>query len=98
MDRLSILSVFYSILRCCYLSICLVVYYAMRFTFFVYTLFCSNPSDGFCLVVGCFVLTRIKTRVVFPERSPPQRRFCLSFQVVEETLSFAYGFNNVLYS
>ena len=34
MDRLSILSVFYPILRCCYLSICLVVYYAMRFTFF----------------------------------------------------------------
>ena len=66
---------------------------------FLYELIQKHHVLAFILSRDVFVLTRIKTRVVFPD--PPQPTpdegpslktsiFSLSFQVVRELLPFAY--------
>ena len=81
-----------------YLSFCLVLYYAIRFTFLcLHFVLMKSICFAFILSRDVFVLTRIKTRVVFPD--PPLLTpyegpsletsiFRFSFQVVREP--FAY--------
>ena len=81
-----------------YFSLCLVLYYAIRFKFtFICLHFVLTKSIWLAFVLSrdVFVLTRIKTRMVFPDRplltldegpSLETSIFPLSFQVVREPL------------
>ena len=91
----------------CPVSHCLVLYYAIRFTFLcLHFVLMKSIWLAFILSRDIFVLTRIKTRVVFPD--PPLLTpdegpsletsiFPLSFQVVREPLPFAYHWIHYLH-
>ena len=88
-------------------SHCLVLYYAIRFTFLcLHFGLMKSIWLAFILSRDVFVLTRIKTRVVFPDPlllTPDEGPlletsiFPLSFQVVREPLPFAYHWIHYLH-
>ena len=71
-----------------YLFICVELYYAMRFTFFVCTLFCWNPSDWllFCHVL---LLCFLRAPTTTSRRRAFARNLDFSSQVVRKPLPFA---------
>ena len=86
---------------------CLVLYFAIWFTFLcLHFVLMKSIWLAFILSRDVFVLTRIKTRVVFPrpplltpDEGPSLETsiFALSFQVVREPLPFAYHWIHYLH-
>ena len=106
-DTLPIDSSSFLFLPFCPVSHCLVLFYAIRFTFLcLHFVLMKSIWLAFILSRDVFVLTRIKTRVVFPDptlltpdEGPSLERsiFPLSFQVVREPLPFAYHWIHYLH-